>query len=190
MPRHSLLGQAVVSLTDGWRLRLSCVEIVPVPLGSAGTAARARAPGPFCIPTAHAVRVRAPDRRARMLSKNQRKTAAAGYGFGHTPTSKHAGSYRPRGSVCHCSIPKRSESRMWIGATGQPGEARGGPPQAVPRYYWGRACAPGSSSMHLELDVSQFTFSPKALSADYPQWDLIREVGRSRLTIVLMSLES
>ena len=51
MPRHSLLGQAVVSLTDGWRLRLSCVEIVPVPLGSAGTAARARARrAPFVFP--------------------------------------------------------------------------------------------------------------------------------------------
>ena len=46
---------------------------------------------------------------------------------------------------------------------------------------------PDSISMHPELNVFQFTISPRALSVDYPEWDLFRELVRSRL--VLMSVE-
>ena len=44
---------------------------------------------------------------------------------------------------------------------------------------------PDSISIHPELNV--FAISPRALSADYPEWDLICELVRSRL--VLMSVE-
>ena len=46
---------------------------------------------------------------------------------------------------------------------------------------------PDSISIHPELNVFKFTISPRALSVDYPEWDLIRELGRSCL--VLMSVE-